>query len=134
MDEFIDQLLREDRVTDIQLPRLQVNTEQNIWLTSLFRFWNHSEMMSNYWQLFTQWFEFMLVLTILCLILQKRHVLEENNELDSRVSLLEIDDFDLDDEDEEEEDEDDEDFEEKKRIAEMLDKAKQSSKDERRDR
>ena len=28
MDEFIDQLLREDRVTDIQLPRLQVNTEQ----------------------------------------------------------------------------------------------------------
>jgi len=87
MDEFIDQLLREDRVTDIQLPRLQ-----------------------------------------------KRHVLEENNELDSRVSLLEIDDFDLDDEDEEEEDEDDEDFEEKKRIAEMLDKAKQSSKDERRDR
>ena len=30
MDEFIDQLLREDRVTDIQLPRLQVNTEQNI--------------------------------------------------------------------------------------------------------
>ena len=73
-------------------------------------------------------------LTILCLILQKRHVLEENNELDSRVSLLEIDDFDLDDEDEEEEDEDDEDFEEKKRIAEMLDKAKQSSKDERRDR
>lgn len=54
--------------------------------------------------------------------------------MDSRVSLLEIDDFDLDDEDEEEEDEDDEDFEEKKRIAEMLDKAKQSSKDERRDR
>ena len=73
-------------------------------------------------------------LQILCFILQKRHVLEENNELDSRVSLLEIDDFDLDDEDEEEEDEDDEDFEEKKRIAEMLDKAKQSSKDERRDR
>ena len=73
-------------------------------------------------------------LTILSLILQKRHVLEENNELDSRVSLLEIDDFDLDDEDEEEEDEDDEDFEEKKKIAEMLDKAKQSSKDERRDR
>ena len=28
MDEFIDQLLREDRVADIQLPRLQVNTEQ----------------------------------------------------------------------------------------------------------
>ena len=28
MDEFIDQLLREDRVTDIQLPRLQVNIEQ----------------------------------------------------------------------------------------------------------
>ena len=28
MDEFIDQLLREDRVTDIQLPRLQVNMEQ----------------------------------------------------------------------------------------------------------
>ena len=28
MDEFIDQLLREDRVTDIQLPRLQVDPEQ----------------------------------------------------------------------------------------------------------
>merc|ERR1739846_38206 len=82
MDEFIDQLLREDRVTDIQLPRLQ-----------------------------------------------KRHVMEENNDLDSRVSSLEIDDFDLEDE------EDEEDFEEKKRIAEMLDKAKQSSKsDDRRDR
>ena len=66
-------------------------------------------------------------------VLQKRHVLEENNEIDARVSSLEIDDFDLEDE-EEEEDEDDEDFEEKKRIAEMLDKAKQSSKDDRRDR
>jgi len=86
MDEFVDLLLREDRVCDIQLPRLQ-----------------------------------------------KRHVLEENNELDTRVSLLENDDFDL-DEEEEESDEDDEDFEEKKRIAEMLDKAKQSSKDDRRDR
>merc|ERR1712008_520042 len=82
MDEFIDQLLREYRCADIQLPRLQ-----------------------------------------------KRHVLEENNELGSRVSLLEIDDFDLDDEDE-----DDEDVEEKNKIAEMLDKVKQSSKDERRDR
>ena len=94
-------------------------------------------MMSNFWQLKLQtmiWVQYLFDLTILCLILQKRHVLEENNELDSRVSLLEIDDFDLDDEDEEEEDEDDEDFEEKKRIAEMLDKAKQSSKDERRDR
>jgi len=86
MDEFVDLLLREDRVCDIQLPRLQ-----------------------------------------------KRHVLEENNELETRVSLLENDDFDLDEEDEES-DEDDEDFEEKKRIAEMLDKAKQSSKDDRRDR
>merc|ERR1712079_385776 len=86
MDEFVDLLLREDRVCDIQLPRLQ-----------------------------------------------KRHVLEENNELETRVSLLENDDFDLDEEDTESE-EDDEDFEEKKRIAEMLDKAKQSSKDDRRDR
>ena len=93
------------------------------WLTSPFP----SKMTSNY-------YSSVFDLTILYLILQKRHVLEENNELDSRVSLLEIDDFDLDDEDEEEEDEDDEDFEEKKRIAEMLDKAKQSSKDERRDR
>jgi len=84
MDEFVDRLLREERVSDIQLPRLQ-----------------------------------------------KRHVLEENNELEPRVSLLEADDFDLDDEDEEE----DEDFEEKKKIAEMLDKAKQSSsKDDRRER
>ena len=64
---------------------------------------------------------------------QKRHVLEENNELETRVSLLENDDFDLDEEDTESEEED-EDFEEKKRIAEMLDKAKQSSKDDRRDR
>ena len=72
-------------------------------------------------------------IVIFHLILQKRHVLEENNEIDARVSSLEIDDFDLEDE-EEEEDEDDEDFEEKKRIAEMLDKAKQSSKDDRRDR
>merc|ERR1719468_1437048 len=82
MDEFVDRLLREERVSDIQLPRLQ-----------------------------------------------KRHVLEENNELEPRVSLLEADDFDLDDEDE------DDDFEEKKKIAEMLDKAKQSSsKDDRRER
>jgi len=84
MDEFVDSLLREDRVCDVQLPRLQ-----------------------------------------------KRHVLEENNQLEPRVSLLEADDFDLDDEDDEDEDED---FEEKKRIAEMLDKAKQASKDDRRER
>ena len=84
MDEFVDQLLREERVCDVQLPRLQ-----------------------------------------------KRHVLEENNELEPRVSLLEADDLDLDDDDE---DEVDEDFEEKKKLAEMLDKAKQASKEDRRDR
>ena len=84
MDEFVDQLLREERVCDVQLPRLQ-----------------------------------------------KRHVLEENNELEPRVSLLEADDLDLDDD---EEDEVDEDFEEKKKLAEMLDKAKQASKEDRRDR
>ena len=53
--------------------------------------------------------------------------MEENNELDPRVSLLEADDFDLDDE--EDDDDDDEDFEEKKRIADMLDKAKQASRE-----
>ena len=46
MDEFVIQLLREERVCDVQLPRLQ-----------------------------------------------KRHVLEENNELEPRVSLLEADDL-----------------------------------------
>ena len=49
MDEFVIQLLREERVCDVQLPRLQ-----------------------------------------------KRHVLEENNELEPRVSLLEADDLDAD--------------------------------------
>ena len=59
------------------------------------------------------------------MLFQKRHVLEENNELEPRVSLLEADDFDLDDD----EDEVDEDFEEKKKLAEMIDKAKQASKE-----
>ena len=49
MDEFVIQLLREEQVCDVQLPRLQ-----------------------------------------------KRHVLEENNELEPRVSLLEADDLDAD--------------------------------------
>ena len=85
MDEFVDQLLREERVCDVQLPRLQ-----------------------------------------------KRHVLEENNELEPRVSLLEADDLDLEDDDED--DEVDEDFEEKKKLAEMLDKAKEDRRDRRRSR
>ena len=49
MDEFVIQLLREEQVCDVQLPRLQ-----------------------------------------------KRHVLEENNELEPRVSLLEADDLNAD--------------------------------------
>ena len=57
--------------------------------------------------------------------LAKRYVLEENNELEPRVSLLEADDLDLDEEEEDEEI--DEEFEEKKKLAEMLDKAKEAS-------
>lgn len=82
MDEFIDGLLREERVCDIQLPRLQ-----------------------------------------------KRHVLEENNELEHRVSLVEAEDLDFDDDDEEEEEDKDEEFEEKKKLADMIDRAKQASKE-----
>jgi len=84
MDEFVDTLLREERVCDIQLPRLQ-----------------------------------------------KRYVLEENNELEPRVSLLEAEDLDFEDDDE---DDDDEEFEEKKKLVEMLDKAKEAPRDDRRDR
>ena len=58
MDEFIDELLREDRANDVILPRIQ-----------------------------------------------KRHILEEANEIEPRVSLLEADD--LDEELEDDEDEDD---------------------------
>ncbi len=57
--------------------------------------------------------------------IQKRHILEESNELEPRVSILEADDLDADDDDDEEEGEDHE-FEEKKRMAEMLDKQKSS--------
>ena len=49
MDEFIDDLLREERVNDVILPRIQ-----------------------------------------------KRHILEEANEIEPRVSLLEADDLDED--------------------------------------
>ena len=98
MDEFVDQLLREERVCDVQLPRLQVCLQFS--------------------QIFFSDFD-------LIMLFQKRHVLEENNELEPRVSLLEADDFDLDDD----EDEVDEDFEEKKKLAEMIDKAKQASKE-----
>ena len=49
MDEFIDNLLREERVNDVILPRIQ-----------------------------------------------KRHILEEANEIEPRVSLLEADDLDED--------------------------------------
>lgn len=55
MDEFIDELLREERVSDVILPRIQ-----------------------------------------------KRHVLEENNELPPKVSALDLDDDILDEEDDEE--------------------------------
>jgi len=58
MDEFIDDLLREERVNDVILPRIQ-----------------------------------------------KRHILEEANEIEPRVSLLEADDLDEDIEDDEEEEE-----------------------------
>ena len=54
--------------------------------------------------------------------IQKRHVLEESNELEARVSILEADDLDMDEDEEEEEA--DEEFEEKRRMAEMIDKAK----------
>merc|ERR1719436_2140400 len=60
MDEFIDDLLREERVNDVILPRIQ-----------------------------------------------KRHILEEANEIEPRVSLLEADDLDEDIEDDEEEEEQD---------------------------
>jgi len=60
MDEFIDDLLREERVNDVILPRIQ-----------------------------------------------KRHILEEANEIEPRVSLLEADDLDEDIEDDEEEEEHD---------------------------
>jgi len=58
MDEFIDDLLREERVNDVILPRIQ-----------------------------------------------KRHILEEANEIEPRVSLLEADDLDEDIEDDDEEEE-----------------------------
>merc|ERR1719245_1648306 len=86
MDEFVDQLLRDERVCDVQLPRLQ-----------------------------------------------KRHVLEENNELEPRVSLLEADDLDLDDDDDEIDDDDKDLEEEKKKLEEML-KAKEDRRDRRRSR
>ena len=57
---------------------------------------------------------------------QKRYVLEENNELEPRVSLLEAEDLDFEDDDE---DDDDEEFEEKKKLVEMLDKAKEAPRD-----
>lgn len=65
MDEFIDELLTQDRHCDVILPRIQ-----------------------------------------------KRHVLEESNDLEPRVSLLEADDLDDEEEEDDEEDEDEEGMEE----------------------
>lgn len=78
MDEFIDQLLREERVLDIQLPRLQ-----------------------------------------------KRHVLEENNELEARQSVL---DDDIENESTDESDEDEKEKEKEKEQQKDKGKSKEKEK------
>lgn len=80
MDEFIDELLREERVLDVQLPRLQ-----------------------------------------------KRHVLEENNQLEPRQSVL---DGDIDDNESSSDDDDDEEKqEENKKKEKIVEKTKKKWKD-----
>ena len=79
MDEFIDQLIRDDRVCDIILPRMQVCVNLN-----------ESTARST------------TVLFQPCVYLQKRHVLEENNDLAPKENYLE-DDMDVESSSEDEE-------------------------------